>query len=555
MDGGSPSLSMDVPFSIYIGDVFTNDGVPFFVRPTINEVAKISENSSIGSPVFQVMATDPDDPNTPNGKISYKFLDDGSDALAFKIGLISTKLLLDREQKENYTLIIVIQDHGDNPQQATRVLQVQVLDIDDHKPNFQTRTNDDEPQVFTIEEEVDVGTEIGTVQAIDEDIGENGMIDYVITYGNEDRLFSINRTSENKGLITVAKRLDREVASEHLLTVKCFKKSLTPRGLQKQYNRQDPSETQVKIKVKDVDDNNPVFTKDNITIGVRLNVPVDTALLTMEAVDIDSDSKPITYKLVNTTFFSLAPSVIDTMPVAANHSMVFRLDNRTGELRTASSMVAFVDGFFELQVSANNTDIPGRQANTTVKIFVLRDRDLLKFIFSKPPTDVRRMLGDFQKEVEKALLLPVSLNIYDTQFYAKEDGSLDFSSTRLCMSILVGKESYDLNDMQSLLQDPNNADLNEVYNKYNVEDVQVCLIVLFYIIFNDLYPYIIFNIMGEIGINHRSYHTIKSLRCAPLIAKAEASWIQLWVLAIACFIGIGALLAGIVTCCLYGSHY
>jgi hypothetical protein len=32
------------------------------------------------------MATDPDDPNTPNGKISYKFLDDGLDASAFNIG-------------------------------------------------------------------------------------------------------------------------------------------------------------------------------------------------------------------------------------------------------------------------------------------------------------------------------------------------------------------------------------------------------------------------------------------------------------------------------------
>lgn len=40
---------------------------------------------------------------------------------------------------------------------------------------------------------------------------------------------------------------------------------------------------------------------------------------------------------------------------------------------------------------------------------------------------------------------------------------------------LVGKESYDLNDMQSLLQDPNNIDLNEVYDKYNVEGVQVIL--------------------------------------------------------------------------------
>jgi hypothetical protein len=42
-DGGSPSLSMDVPLSIFIGDVFTNDGVPVFIRPTLNEVAKISE--------------------------------------------------------------------------------------------------------------------------------------------------------------------------------------------------------------------------------------------------------------------------------------------------------------------------------------------------------------------------------------------------------------------------------------------------------------------------------------------------------------------------------
>jgi hypothetical protein len=42
-DGGNPSLSMDVPLSVFIGDVSANDGVPFFIRPTLNEVAKISE--------------------------------------------------------------------------------------------------------------------------------------------------------------------------------------------------------------------------------------------------------------------------------------------------------------------------------------------------------------------------------------------------------------------------------------------------------------------------------------------------------------------------------
>jgi hypothetical protein len=106
----------------------------------------------------------------------------------------------------------------------------------------------------------------------------------------------------------------------------------------------------------------------SVISGVRLNVPVDTSLLTVEAADIDSDSQPITYRLVNSTFFSLAPSIIDTVPVPANHSTVFRLDNKTGELRTASSMVGFVDGFFELQVTANNTEIPGKEANTTIKV-------------------------------------------------------------------------------------------------------------------------------------------------------------------------------------------
>jgi hypothetical protein len=105
--------------------------------------------------------------------------------------------------------------------------------------------------------------------------------------------------------------------------------------------------------------------------GVRLNVPVDTSLLTLEVVDIDSDSQPITYSLVNSTFFSLAPSIIDTVSVPANYSAVFRLDNRTGELRTASSMVGFVDGFFELEVTANNSEVSGKEVNTTIKVWYI----------------------------------------------------------------------------------------------------------------------------------------------------------------------------------------
>jgi hypothetical protein len=50
------------------------------------------------------MATDPDDPNTPNGRISYKFLDDGLDAVAFNIG---KRVLLFISFNQYFVIILV----------------------------------------------------------------------------------------------------------------------------------------------------------------------------------------------------------------------------------------------------------------------------------------------------------------------------------------------------------------------------------------------------------------------------------------------------------------
>ena len=36
------------------------------------------QESPVGSVVFQALAVDPDDPATPNGRLTYKFLDDGT---------------------------------------------------------------------------------------------------------------------------------------------------------------------------------------------------------------------------------------------------------------------------------------------------------------------------------------------------------------------------------------------------------------------------------------------------------------------------------------------
>lgn len=51
-------------------------------------------------------------------------------------GLITTLKPLDREQKSSYKIIIEVSDNGQPPQAATRVLRINVLDIDDHSPRF-----------------------------------------------------------------------------------------------------------------------------------------------------------------------------------------------------------------------------------------------------------------------------------------------------------------------------------------------------------------------------------------------------------------------------------
>ncbi|XP_076643103.1 cadherin 74A [Halictus rubicundus] len=516
-DGGEPELDSDVILILYIGDVVSNDGVPLFIRPTLEEVAHIAENSTIGSPVFQVVASDPDDPNLPNGKITFKFLEDGNfgkDASAFRInsetGLITTRKLLDREQKDSYTLILVAQDLGSPPQQATRVLQVIVNDIDDHKPYFK-RSLDSPPIELTIFEEKPVGTKVGLIEAIDEDIGDNGKIDYSIVYGNEAGLFVVERLENNSAVIKSNGRLDRESVDRHLLTVKCFPYSTKKSDIiPKPYNRQDPSERQVLIKVLDTDDNKPTFKKQNITLGVRLNVPIDTSLITLEASDADSDALPIRYSMSKAFFASLVDPSMSKREIPSQLS----LNPQTGELRTTGSMSSYADGYMEIVISANNSVTTGRDTNMTLRIFLLRDRDMLKFVFSRPPVEVRKTLEDFEKAVQQALSLPISVNVYDTQFYSKEDNSLDFSSTSSCFQ-MVGKETYDLDEMKALLTDPRNEELKKVYRAYHVEKVQ---------------------------------------HCAPLVARADASMTQMWVLAIAVLVGVATVISSCTLCCMHAKY-
>ncbi len=63
----------------------------------------------------------------------------------------------------------------------------------------------------------------------------------------------------------------------------------------------------MKVSVSDVDDNSPVFSQpapgSNLTVGVRVNAPVYTAVGTVRASDPDRGGRdPVHYEVRNLTY-------------------------------------------------------------------------------------------------------------------------------------------------------------------------------------------------------------------------------------------------------------
>lgn len=309
-------------------------------------------------------------------------------------------------------------------------------------------SQDARPFEMNILEEQPTDTIVGNLSAIDEDIDDNGAIDYMFIDGNQEGLFIIKRTENNSAIIRTTQKLDREVTAAYLLTIKCFKFGTKHTMIdRKSYNSHDLSEIQVLIKVTDVDDHLPEFRDKHPTFGVRLNVPIDYPLVTVNAFDVDPDALPIFYQIVNTTF---VPQFYKRDNATLGDVQdLFILNNATGEIRTGKSLADFVDGFFEIIIRANNSELVRRARHNKVKVYVIRDKSLLRFVFTKPPSEVKGFIEEFSQKVQQELkAYDLEFNVLDTQVLTKPDQSLDFTATRLVANhsifILFYKYQQDL---------------------------------------------------------------------------------------------------------------
>lgn len=453
----------DASLAVYIGDVSANDGVPRFIRPAPGELLTVNENTAPGTVVYEVVATDPDDPTQPSGQLHYYIQQSDDLTPAFTIerrtGVLRTRGALDRERRAEYALVVVAEDAGRPPLRATALLRLAVADLDDHKPHF-ARNLDDPPVVMLVQEEVPIGTEIGRLRAIDEDIEENAAIDYAIISGNELGAVRAERTTSNEARLVAAARLDREQLDRLLITLKCFKHGTTP-TLTDAYNRLDPSHIQVLIKVEDLDDNIPEFVGGNVTVGVRLNVAPHTAVVTLRAADADPGAAPLRYLLAAASF----QSPIQEKSLS-NVSDVFSLDNVTGELKIVQNLIHYADGIFRLRVLACNSDEADRCGQVWVEVTVVRERELLRL---EGAGWSRRRLGDLQAALDAVLApraLRLQLHLHDAAAHTHlgpcfQLRSVETGSAQTARAMLATLRALD-------------ADVRRVLEQYSVRNVTRC---------------------------------------------------------------------------------
>ncbi|KAI1887680.1 hypothetical protein AGOR_G00192810 [Albula goreensis] len=287
-----------------------NDNTPEIIFSTVTE--SVSEQAAPGTVIALLSVTDRD--SGENGQTHCEIVGD----VPFKLKTsfknyytIVTDGLLDRENADSYTITVVAKDKGIPSLATSKSIKVQLSDENDNAPRFMQSIYD----VYVTENNVP-GAYIYAVSAVDPDIGQNAHISYsilecviqgmpVFTY------VSIN--SEN-GYLYALRSFDYEQLKDFSFMVQAKDSG----------NPELSSNATVNVVIVDQNDNAPSVIAPigkNGTAKEHLPRSAEPGYLVTRIVAMDADdgeNARLSYSILR-----------------GNEMGMFRMDWRTGELRTA----------------------------------------------------------------------------------------------------------------------------------------------------------------------------------------------------------------------------
>ncbi|XP_013988461.2 cadherin EGF LAG seven-pass G-type receptor 2 isoform X3 [Salmo salar] len=343
--GGLITLALPLDYKLerqYVLSVTASDGTLFdtakvFVnvtdanthRPVFQSshyTVNINEDRPVGTTVVVISATDED--TGENARITY-FMDDSIPQFDIDsdTGAVTTQMELDYEDQVSYTLAITARDNGIPQKSDTTYLEILVNDVNDNSPRFLR-----DHYLGSVMEDVPVFTSVVQVSATDRDSGLNGRVFYTFQGGEDgDGDFIIESTS---GIVRTLRRLDRENMPFYNLQAFAVDKGVPALK----------TSVDIQVTILDVNDNPPVFEKDEFDIFVEENSQIGLVVAHVLASDPDEGSNAqIMYQIVE-----------------GNIPEVFQLDIFSGELTALTDLDYETRSEYVIVVQATSAPLVSR---------------------------------------------------------------------------------------------------------------------------------------------------------------------------------------------------
>lgn len=309
-DKGAFSLASTTKLLVEVTDV--NDHAPQVNFMTFS--SPVPEDAAPGT-VIALLSVEDEDLGS-NGKITCSMSSEGPFQLKASFDRYYRLLTdgpLDREQANEYQVLITASDAGSPPLSTRRTLTVSVADVNDNTPRFPQPQ-----QELFVTENNSPGVSLGCVFAQDPDLGENGLVFYELLDGIPEGMpvsSSLVVVEPTSGIITASISFDFEQLRGLRFHVEGRDGGIPPRS----------STVTVNLFVVDRNDNAPnilfPFPRNGSTPVERVPLSARAGHLVTKVVAEDADSG-------SNAWLSYHIS-------QASDSSLFSISVNTGELRTA----------------------------------------------------------------------------------------------------------------------------------------------------------------------------------------------------------------------------
>uniref|UniRef100_A0A5F4VSD7 Desmoglein 2 n=1 Tax=Callithrix jacchus TaxID=9483 RepID=A0A5F4VSD7_CALJA len=246
-------VSIEKPLELRIKVLDINDNEPVFTQDVF--FGSVEELSVANTLVMKINATDADEPNTLNSKISYRIVSlEPAYPPVFYLNkdtgeIYTTSVTLDREEHSSYTLTVEARDGNgevtDKPVKQAQV-QIRILDVNDNIPVVENE------MLEGMVEENQANVEVIRIKVFDADeIGsDNWLANFTFASGNEGGYFHIETDAQtNEGIVTLIKEVDYEEMKNLDFSIIVTNKAAFHKSIRSKYK---PTSIPIKVKVKNV---------------------------------------------------------------------------------------------------------------------------------------------------------------------------------------------------------------------------------------------------------------------------------------------------------------